>query len=81
MHTTEPRELPNRQCGLKSCSKSFQPRLPSQLYCEPAHGARARIKRFLAKKEAELVKRVLNEHMIDVRCAYRHKGHHLAKKG
>ena len=73
-------EPAQRVCQLKSCSKSFQPRLPSQLYCEPGHGARARIERFLARKEAELVKRVLDEHMIEVRCAYRHKGHHLAKK-
>jgi len=81
MDTTETLELPNRQCRLKSCSKGFYPRLPSQLYCEPAHGARARIERHLARKEAELVKRILDEHMIDVRCAYRHRGHHLAKKG
>jgi hypothetical protein len=104
-------ESSQRVCLLKSCSKSFQPRLPSQLYCEPAHGARARIERHLAKKKLaemkklreelikdpvafmgwlawiqpklklSLVQEIMAEHMIDVRCAYRHKGHHLAKKG
>jgi len=67
-------ESGQRVCLLKSCSKSFYPRLPSQLYCEPAHGARARIKRFLARKEAELAKRVLEEHIGEVKCKHRHVG-------
>jgi hypothetical protein len=28
-----------------------------------------------------LVQEIMTEHMIEVRCVYRHKGHHLAKKG
>jgi len=73
MDTTEPQELPIKQCGLKSCSKSFYPRLPSQLYCEPAHGARARIERLWARKAKKMIEMIANDLAGIYRCPHRHK--------
>lgn len=60
-------ELPSRPC--EHCGEGFQPRRPWQRFCKKSCGQQVRIERYRQRHEVTVE---------NVRCAYRHKGHHLA---